>query len=88
MQIDPPQKSAGFLAEHLDGEVVLLHPARNIIIHANETAALVWQMCDGLNTVDQIVELLGSAYPDAYEQIAKDVPEIIHELRQQGALDG
>ena len=47
--------------EEMDGELVLFHPAKNIIIHANETAALVWQMCDGLNTVDQIVSILSDA---------------------------
>lgn len=83
-----PKKCAGFLAEQMDGEIVLLHPARNIIIHTNETAALVWQMCDGINTIEQIVEILSGAYPDARAQIAKDVPDIIQKLRAQGALDG
>ena len=86
-QNSPPKKCTGFLAEQMDGEIVLLHPARNIIIHTNETAALVWQMCDGINTMDQIVEVLGSAYPDDRGQIAKDVPEIIQKLREQGVLD-
>lgn len=86
-QNNPPKKCTGFLAEQLDGEIVLLHPARNIIIHANETAALVWQMCDGINTVEQIVEILSSVYLDAGVQIAKDVPDIIQKLQVQGALE-
>jgi hypothetical protein len=88
LQTDPPKKCGKFLAEQMDGEIVLLDTARNIIIHTNETAALVWQLCNGLNTIDQIVQLLGDVYPDASDQIAKDVPEIIQELREQGALDG
>jgi coenzyme PQQ biosynthesis protein PqqD len=88
LQNKPPKKCAGFLAEQMDGEIVLLHPARNIIIHTNETATLVWQMCDGINTIEQIVDVLSGAYPDARTQIAKDVPEIIQKLRAQGALDG
>jgi coenzyme PQQ biosynthesis protein PqqD len=87
-EVNPPKRCAGFLAEHMDGEIVLLHPARNIIIHTNETAALVWQLCDGINTIRQIVEVLGSAYPEAQSQIAQDVPNIIQKLRAQGALDG
>lgn len=88
LETKPPKKCAGFIAEQSDGEIVLLHPARNIIIHTNETAALVWQMCDGINTIPQIVEILSGAYPDARAQIAKDVPDIIQKLRAQGALDG
>jgi hypothetical protein len=84
---DPPKKCAGFLREQMEGEIVLLHPLRNIIIHANETAALVWQLCDGVNTMEQIVEILSHAYPYASTEISKDVPDIIQKLREQGALD-
>jgi len=83
-----PQKCAGFLIEELDGELVLFHPARNIIIHANGTAALVWQLCDGLNTTEQIVNILSSAYPETRLQIEKDVPAIIQELQEKGVLEG
>ena len=87
-QTKPPKKCEGFLVEELDGEVVLLHPAKNIIIHSNETAALIWQMCDGINTVEDIVNILSGAYPESKNEIAKDVPETIQKLRTQGALDG
>jgi hypothetical protein len=83
-----PKQCKGFLVEHLDGEVVLLHPSRNIIIHSNETAALVWQLCDGVHSVDEIVGILAGAYPDARAQIAAEVPVTIQKLRAQGALDG
>ena len=83
-----PKPVAGFLIEEMDGELVLFHPTRNIIIHTNETAALIWQLCDGINTVDRIVDILSGAYPDARQQIATEVPETIQELRAQGALDG
>ena len=88
MQTKPPKKCDGFIIEQMDGEVVLLHPAKNIIIHSNETAALIWQLCDGNNTVTQIIDLLVSAYPDARAQITQDVPDTIQKLRAQGALDG
>lgn len=88
LQTNLPKKCDGFLVEEMDGEVVLLHPGKNIIIHSNATAALIWQMCDGLNTIDDIVNILSGAYPDAKDEIAKDVPETIQKLRAQGALDG
>lgn len=83
-----PKKCDGFIIEHMDGGVVLLHPARNIIIHSNETAALIWQLCDGVHTVSEIVGILAGAYPDARAQIAAEVPVTIQKLRAQGALDG
>lgn len=83
-----PKKCAGFLIEELDGELVLFHPGRNKIIHANQTAALVWQLCDGERTVPQIVELLADAYPESRQQIEEEVPLTVQELRRKGALEG
>lgn len=83
-----PKQCKGFLIERMEGEIVLLHPARNIVIHANETAALVWQLCDGAHTIDEIIKILTGAYPDARTQIAAEVPDTIQRLRAQGALDG
>ena len=77
----------GFQSQTLDGEFVLLHPARNILIHLNQTGALVWQLCDRLRSVDEIIEILSATYPEASEQIAVDVPEIVQELVQKGALE-
>jgi hypothetical protein len=86
--IPAPKQCSGFLVEQMDGEIVLFHPLKSIIIHSNETAALIWQMCDGNNTVQDIVNILSGAYPDAKDQIARDVPNTIQKLRTQGALDG
>jgi hypothetical protein len=83
-----PKPIEGFQVETLDGEVVLLHPTRNIIVHSNSTATLIWKLCNGQNTVEDIVRILGAAYPDARAQIKKDVPETIRKLMEQGVLDG
>ena len=85
--VSVPKPVEGFQTQALDGEFVLLHPTRNILIHLNQTGALVWQLCDRVRSVNQIVELLSATYPEASEQIAVDVPEIVHELVQKGALE-
>lgn len=82
-----PKPIEGFQTQNLDGETVLLHPARNIIIHLNQTGALVWKLCDCSRTVDEIIELLSAAYPEAREHITMDVPETIQELVKKGALE-
>lgn len=82
-----PKPVEGFQTQTLDGEIILLHPARNILIHLNQTGALVWQLCDRLRSVDEIIETLSVAYPESSEQIALDVPETIQELVRKGALE-
>lgn len=81
-----PKPVPGFQTQSIDSEIVLLHPERNTIIYINQTGALVWQLCNGVRTVDKIIELLSAAYPEARNQIAVDVPQIIYELAAQGAL--
>jgi len=81
-----PTPVDGFQIETLDGEVVLLHPTRNLIIHGNRTGALIWQLCDGTRTMDEIVEILSAAYPEAQTEIQVDVPAIIQTLMSRGAL--
>ena len=81
-----PKPVLGFQAQTLDGEIVLLHPVNNLVIHINETGALVWQLCDGVRATDEIVEILSAAYPDAEAEIAADVPQVIEQLAVQGAL--
>lgn len=82
-----PTPVDGFQIETLDGELVLLHPTRNLIIHSNQTGALIWQLCDGTRTVDEITEILSAAYPEACDEILVDVPAVIQTLASRGALE-
>lgn len=82
-----PKPIEGFQTQELDGEFVLLHPTRNTIIHINQSGALVWQLCDNKRSVNEIIEILSAAYPEAKRAIAIDVPKTIQKLVQQGALE-
>lgn len=82
-----PKPIEGFQTQELDGEFVLLHPMRNTIVHINQTGALVWGLCDNLRTIDEIIEILSAAYPEAREQIVVDVPQTIQAMVKQGALE-
>ncbi len=84
--IQIPKPVPGFQVQSLAGEVVLLHPTRAVILHLNQTGALVWQLCDGVRSVHEIVLLLGDAYPESQKQIESDVPKIIQQLAAHGAL--
>jgi hypothetical protein len=81
-----PTPVDGFQIETLDGEMVLLHPIRNIIVHGNQTGALIWRLCDGIRSVDEIAEILSAAYPEARDEIQADVPAVIQTLMSHGAL--
>ncbi len=72
--------------ETLDGETILLHPARSLVIYSNPTAALIWQLCDGVRSVEAIIDLLCEAYPESQDDIRRDIPEAVQILVERGAL--
>ena len=86
MQDFVPIPVEGFHMETLDGETILLHPARSLVIYSNPTAALIWQLCDGIRSVEDIVNLLCEAYPESQDEIRRDVPEAVQLLVERGAL--
>ena len=75
----------GYVLEELDGKLMLFDPASGRIVQANATAALVWGLCDGSRTLGEITELL-AAYLGQEAGVRADVPRIVRELLESGAL--
>ena len=48
-------------------------------------AAVIWELCDGNNTFDQIAELFAQAYPDSTE-VEDDIKALIEDLQSQKLL--
>ncbi len=70
----------------MDGEMVLYRDAVKKMIYLNESASLVFQMCDGKMSVREIIDLLAKAYPDDAQSIARDVYEAIDYLVEEEVL--
>ncbi len=81
-----PCHRAGYRLESIDGELLLFHPARDQLIYCNETASLIWHLCDGQRTVQEIVAQLSAAFPEATEGIAEDVRDTIQRFHEYGAI--
>lgn len=82
-----PMRRDGLQVETMDGELIVLDTVRDVVVHANATAALVFQLCDGQRSVDDITALLCDAYPDSAADIRADVPAIIAHLVEQRLLE-
>jgi hypothetical protein len=81
-----PTRSDDFVLEELDGDLLLFNPQNGRLLELNSTAALVWQLCDGARPLSEIETLLAELYPDAAPAIAADLPNILSNLKQLGAL--
>ena len=81
-----PVPAAGLELAEIDGELVLLHADRETVVYCNPTASLVWRLCDGQRTVEEIVALLAEAWPEDAGRIRSDVVATLEQLVQGGCL--
>ena len=81
-----PKQAFGFFVEEMDGENLLYRLGGHKAIHLNDTATVIWKLCDGSRTVQDIIDLLTKEYPGAETAVAADVREAIELLVSEGAL--
>ena len=81
-----PQRKPDYRLEELDGEILLYHLDQTRILYFNQTASLIWNLCDGKLTVSEMVALLQDAYPEATEAIAADVEATLKTFLDSGAI--
>ncbi len=81
-----PQRAPHYQLQVVDGELLLFSPAHTQILYCNETASLIWELCDGQRSVQDIVDLLAKAFPEAGTTIAPDVQATLHHLHHHGAI--
>lgn len=82
-----PMKSPQFRAELLDGEALLFTHSGSTIVYCNATALVVWELCNGTRTIDDIVNLLGAAYPDKVDVLHRDVHTTLLQLSDISAVE-
>lgn len=86
-QTDKPKQRTGFQLEVLDGELLLYHVGSARIFCFNQTAALIWQLCNGEHTIAEIIEVLIEAYPQSKDDIAAQVEAALAEFLEQAVID-
>ena len=74
------------LLEDMDGEVLLYNPNNATTLHLNGPSVVVWQLCNGENSVQEMIEALQEAYPEQSDQIEADVISALTEIKEQEVL--
>ncbi len=82
-----PRHVAGFHLDVMDGEVLLYHPGLTRALRLNETAALVWRLCDGRSTIGDIAGTLGDVFPQQADAVRMDVVDVVARLEADGAIE-
>lgn len=74
---------SGYLLERIDNEITVYHPTLATSLYLNETGALIWELCDGVRPISELIDLLVDLYPENKEQIADDVRALIRRLLEK-----
>ena len=58
-----------------------------LIVYLNETASLIWHLCDGQRTTDEVAELLRDSFPEPGGTIADDIEATLRLFVDHGAIE-
>ncbi len=67
-------------------EALLYNPQDGRTFILNETGFLIWKLCDGGHSVDDIVSVLLSKYETSKEKAAADANTILLDLQRKGCI--
>ena len=82
-----PRRRAGIQAEPLpDGSVVLFDADAAMAHPISASAALIWEECNGSQTIETIVEKIGAVYDAPAETIARDAEALLRHLSELGLI--
>ncbi len=75
-----------FITETFENEILLYTASDTKAVYLNETAHLVWQLCEDQKTVEEMIALLESSYPEQSHVIRKQVIDALNTLTKIGAI--
>ena len=89
MNFDPAiilNKKDNFVENEVDGEIVIVPLEDDIVkvgslFHLNETGSFIWNNIDGVNSLEDIKNLMLSSFDINAENVIKDIENFIEEVR-------
>ena len=85
MDTDRPVPATGLDVHEVEDGLVVFDAATDRVHYLNPTASVVFSLCDGTRTTDEIAELLRSAW-DLDATPNDDVATCLVQLRGEGVL--
>lgn len=82
-----PKRAAGIASRRIGEETVLVSPKTGKVFVLNETGSLIWEMCDGKRSVDELAAYLAADFGILPEQAGADVLELIQELAKRELVE-
>jgi hypothetical protein len=81
-----PKPRSDFKLVELEGESMLYSSDDRKALYLNETASMLWKLCDGERSIGAIEDLLREAYPEA-AGLSGDVEAAVALFIGHGAIE-
>jgi pyrroloquinoline quinone biosynthesis protein D len=81
-----PIRVPEFRLEPRDHDSLLVDAAGHQLLLLNDTALALWDLCDGTNTVDEMITAVVDLFSADVDDVRSDVASTIGRLRELGAV--
>jgi hypothetical protein len=82
-----PRSIDDFQLEEIDGEVLLYSPIATRSIYLNPSASLIWRLCTGEFSTEEIIESLQKQFPEQADAIENDVVTTLNQFVESQAIE-
>lgn len=84
---DIPRHTTRYRPEDFGDEVVLYDFSTTQLVYLNDTASLIWRLCDGERNIGAIKALLQGAFAPDSELIEGDLRTTLRQLLDQEVIE-
>ena len=81
-----PRRVGRVARYEIDGEVVLFDPKRNRVHNLNLTASVIWELCDGTRTVEELAEDMACLFEVEVAVVHSDVKRTVTDFSRSHLL--
>lgn len=83
-----PKQSTEVAWRNIQGQTVILQLGQNRLFHElDETASLIWNLTNGVRTLEEIVEMIIDQFEVHDENVKQDVETFLDQLNHQGLVE-
>ena len=81
-----PERRSDLTSRTIDGETVILNCAEGRIHQLNSTAGFIWECCDGMATISEILDHLVNAYEIDSVTARSDLERVLSDFENSALL--
>lgn len=84
---DRPSHADQVIAQQTCGTLVLMSIGKGQYYSLNELGCRIWQLCDGVRPVAEIIQIIGDEYDVSLDRVQHDVLMLLQELADEHLVE-